>query len=121
MISANATIPVEVEREKDFYYFKIHGHPLPGGGDYGVADCIYKNLSPEEQYIIIELETTLTIGGVPYTHTGGYEGIVADGSEVQLNPLNGDLGAEVNFKLYIDDPGKLSNPELEMTIVIPPS
>jgi hypothetical protein len=45
-----AEIPVYVEREKDEYFFKIHGTPNPSKADY-----IYKNLSPHPQTVTIRI------------------------------------------------------------------
>ena len=55
---ANATTPVEVERIKDVYYFKINGHPVIYGWTDSEADIIYKNLSPSVQTVTITVKTS---------------------------------------------------------------
>ena len=74
---SSATPPTEVEREKDYYYFKIHGKSNPSTLQpypekrIGTVNNIYKNLAGSTQTVTIKIwnegfsyEEIITIDGI---------------------------------------------------------
>jgi len=97
-LAEETTVPTEVERVKDFYYFKIHGGPWtpPAPPDYGIAEFIYKNLSTESQSINVIIESTWAgrheFWQFPY--------VLAPGQEFSSGAPE-DFGVIAGFELYI--------------------
>jgi hypothetical protein len=90
LIVANASLPAtEVERVKDSYYFRIHGQNLQNP-DIGIAEFVYKNLSPITQEVVI------IIG----------DGIPKGDFLLPGDPFSGDeictSGQTVDFRVYIN-------------------
>jgi hypothetical protein len=109
LIVTNASLPAtEVERVKDIYYFRIHGQNVQN--NYGVAEFIYKNLSPDTQVM------TIIIDGVPKG------GTLLPGDD----PITGDFivanGEPVTFRVEIENTaGELIQPVFIDTIWVPPN
>ena len=98
MIAVIATTPTEVERIKDVCYFKIHGKPIQNSG-FGVAEWIYKNLSPATQAVRIVVERDFGSGPVAITSLNAP---VVAGATVE-NYVDEGNDVEVQFWVYIDE------------------
>jgi len=108
---AEATVPTEVERVKDYYYFKIHGGPSTPTPIDGQAEFIYKNLSTEPQSVNVIIERTWRgfhdYWEFPYPDLG-------PGKEWSSSAPE-DFGVTAYFELYIDGDLTFSG-----TIWVPP-
>ena len=104
----SAGLPTVVEKEKDKYFFKIHGKTE----QCGVVETRYKNLSPANQIVDIVLEVTWN--GNPKEWTPSYT--IAPGQEIEPADIKpADPGTVVVFTIYIDGVEELSG-----TIIVPP-
>jgi len=111
---AEATMPpTEVERVKDYYYFKIHGGPQTPITvyPYGKAEFIYKNLSTDPQDVLIEIEGTW----LDKYSFADFKWLGLEPGEEWSSYAAEDYGVTVYFKLYIDDSLAFSG-----TIWVPP-
>jgi len=109
-LGEGTTTPTEVERVKDYYYFKIHGGPLTPTPDYGKAEFIYKNLSTKTQSIDVWIEVTWS-GRHEFWE---FPRVLSSGEEWSSCAPE-DFGVTVHFELYIDGPLEFSG-----TIWVPP-
>ena len=82
-------IPVCVEREKDIYYFKIHGKPNPPN-EIGMVEYIYKNLSPDTQTVKIIIDGVTAVVPTP----------IGQGGQVQGHKT-APFGEEVSFEVIV--------------------
>jgi len=95
---AEATVPTEVERVKDHYYFKIHGGPWTPYPDYGKAEFIYKNLSTGTQSVNVIIQVTWHGEEMePWE----FPRVLGPGEEWS-GCAPEDFGVTVNFWLYVD-------------------
>ena len=116
MLAVVAEIPVEVERIKDYYYFKIQGKPLtqPDGQptENGKAEFVYKNLSLETQNIIVSIEKTIGSGYYDIE-------LAVDPGEVVSDWRPQLLDEVISFNVYIDPDPLNSIADISEQIWIP--
>ena len=100
MAPANATIPVEIERVKDEYFFKIHGHP--SSEPWGKVNFIYKNLSTQPQKVAMEFRYTWYGPRKMNIPPQNLYIILLPGEEIS-NEFDADTNTLVYFDLTIGD------------------
>jgi len=94
------TVPTEVERFKDHYYFKIHGGPCTPTPVDGQAEFIYKNLSTNPQSVKVIIHVTWD-GIDENWEFPTFPRSIGPGEEwSESAPEN--FGVTVNFWLYVD-------------------
>lgn len=107
---AEATVPTEVERVKDYYYFKIHGGPSTPTPIDGQAEFIYKNLSTEPQSVKVIIQVTWNEIHKDWEFLGS----IGPGEEWSSFAPE-DFGVTAYFELYIEGDLTFSG-----TIWVPP-
>jgi hypothetical protein len=89
LIVAIALPATEVERVKDYYYFRIHGQNIQNLGSE--AQFVYRNLSPGEQDVLI------IVDGIRFPIDD-----LESGGEFPSAVFAGAGGVEIDFTVEID-------------------